>query len=336
MMKLFRNPEVTKSLLTYGLLTIAATGASAFFMRDARFMLFTFILCVLAASVHFIFTYARYRRIAELSSDVNRILHGDSHISLDKYSEGELAILQSEIYKMTVRLREQQKRLQDDKIYLADSIADISHQIKTPLTSINLLVSFLSEPDISDERRHKLIRELYELLSRIEWLITALLKISKLDAGTVQFNTETLSMDELIKKATSPLLVPMELREQELLITTEGDFNGDVSWTCEALTNIIKNCMEHTPTKGTITINASENALYSEITITDNGCGISKEDLPHIFERFYKGKDSDDKSFGIGLALARMIITSQNGTVKAENNLPTGARFTIRFYKGTV
>lgn len=335
-MKLFRNPEVTKSLLTYVLLTIVATGASALFMQDALFVLFTFTLCVLAASVHFIFTYARYRRIAELSSDVNRILHGDSHISLDKYSEGELAILQSEIYKMTIRLREQQKRLQDDKIYLADSIADISHQIKTPLTSINLLVSFLSEPDISDERRHKLIRELYELLSRIEWLITALLKISKLDAGTVQFSTETQSMNELIKKATAPLLVPMELREQELLVTATGDFNGDVSWTCEALTNIIKNCMEHTQAGGSITINASDNALYSEITITDNGCGISKEDLPHIFERFYKGKNSDEKSFGIGLALARMIITSQNGTVKAENISPTGARFTIRFYKGTV
>lgn len=335
-MKLFRNPEVTKSLSAYILLTIAAIGTSALFMRDARFVLFTFILCVLATLTHFIFTYARYRRIAELSSDVNRILHGDSHISLDKYSEGELAILQSEIYKMTVRLREQQKRLQDDKIYLADSIADISHQIKTPLTSINLLVSLLSEPGISDERRHKLIRELYELLSRIEWLITALLKISKLDAGTVQFSAETLSMDELIKKATSPLLVPMELREQELIITTEGEFLGDISWTCEALTNIIKNCMEHTKTGGCITINASENALYSEITITDNGCGISKEDLPHIFERFYKGQNSDEKSFGIGLALARMIITSQNGTVKAENVSPTGARFTIRFYKGTV
>ena len=336
MMKLFRNPEVAKSLLAYVLLTIIATGVSAFFMRDARFMLFTFTLCVLTASVHFIFTYARYRRIAELSSDVNRILHGDSHISLDKYSEGELAILQSEIYKMTIRLREQQKRLLDDKIYLADSIADISHQIKTPLTSINLLVSFLSEPDISDERRHKLIRELYELLSRIEGLITALLKISKLDAGTVQFSTETLSMEELIKKATSPLLVPMELREQELAIRAEGDFSGDILWTCEALTNIIKNCMEHTPVGGCITINASENALFSEITITDNGCGISKEDLPHIFERFYKGENSDDKSFGIGLALARMIITSQNGTVKAENIAPTGACFTIRFYKGTV
>ena len=128
----------------------------------------------------------------------------------------------------------------------------------------------------------------------------------------------------------------MELREQELLVTTEGEFNGDVSWTCEALTNIIKNCMEHTPTHGNITINASENALYTEITITDNGCGISKEDLPHIFERFYKGKDSDDKSFGIGLALARMIITEQNGTVKAENNPEGGAKFTVRFYKGTV
>lgn len=100
---------------------------------------------------------------------------------------------------------------------------------------------------------------------------------------------------------------------------------GDISWTCEALTNIIKNCMEHTPNGGEIIIRALENALFSEVVISDNGCGIDKEDLPHIFERFYKGKDSDDKSIGIGLALAKMIITKQNGTIKAENKPNGGA-----------
>ena len=237
---------------------------------------------------------------------------------------------------MTIRLREQQQTLTREKAHLADSIADISHQIRTPLTSINLLIGLLSEPKLTDARRQQLIHELYELLSRIDWLITTLLKISRLDAGTVQFKQEQVSLEELLKKSCVTLLIPVELCGQELRIHADGAFRGDLSWTCEAIGNIVKNCMEHTLKGGRIEIDAAENALYSEIIIKDNGTGISPEDLPHIFERFYKGKDSDGKSFGIGLALSRMIITGQGGTVKAENRKPVGAMFTIRFYKGTV
>lgn len=333
-MKLLRNPEVVKTLILFFLLSAAATAAA--FVWDARFGIFTLILCLIFLSIHLISIRKRYNRMSELAADINKILHGDNEISLENYSEGELAILHSEIYKMTVRLREQQQSLQEDKLYLADSIADISHQIRTPLTSINLLVQFLSEPGISEERRMKLIRELYELLSRIDWLITTLLKISKLDTGTVQFKQETVPIKDLIERACSPLLVPIELRRQTLSVDADGTFTGDVAWTCEALGNIVKNCMEHTPDGGRIDILAAENGLYTEIVISDTGRGIAKEDLPHIFERFYKGKDSDDKSFGIGLALARMIVSEQNGTVKAENKTEKGAKFTIRFYKGTV
>lgn len=265
--------------------------------------------------------------------DINCILHEDMHISFEKYEEGELAILESEIQKMVIRLREQQSQLLEDKRYLADSIADISHQIRTPLTSINLLISFLSEPDISEEKRQKTIRELYELLSRIDWLITTLLKISRLDAGTIQLKQETVSMNVLIQQSVEPLLVPIELRGQELQIEAQGNFVGDINWTIEAIGNIVKNCMEHTPAGGKLHICAIENTLYREIIIEDTGCGITAEDLPHIFERFYKGKNSSDKSFGIGLALARGIVNSQNGTVKAENKKEGGARFVIRFYK---
>lgn len=330
-MKILRNPEVYKANIVYGIVTIVASLAA--FLWNSSFGLFTFILCAILWLVYVISTRNRYKRLSELAEDINKILHGDNHISIEKYAEGELGILQSEIYKMTVRLREQQQRLLDDKIYLADSIADISHQIRTPLTSINLLVSFLSDENISEERRQKLIRELYELLSRIDWLITTLLKISKLDAGTVEFKQEKLALRKLVDKSTSPILIPMELHEQSLIVNAEGDFEGDIGWTCEAITNIVKNCMEHTPNGGKIEINASENAIYKEIAISDDGSGIYKDDLPHIFERFYKGKNSNDKSFGIGLALARMIITSQNGTIKAENKTDGGAKFTIRFYK---
>ena len=334
-MKFFRNPEIRKVTILYAIVSfVAITGA---FIWEPDFGIFTIALCIILCVIYLISTYQRYKRLAELASDINRILHGDDvNISLEQYSEGELGVLQSEFHKMTNRLREQKQHLIDDKIYLADSLADISHQIRTPLTSINLLVSLLSEPDISEERRIKLIHDLLGLLSRIDWLITSLLKISKLDAGTVQLKQETIALSDLLRVSTETLLVPIELREQTLSIYAEGNFTGDVSWTSEAIGNSVKNCMEHTQEGGQLTIKAAENALYTEIIIIDNGSGIEKTDLPHIFERFYKGKHSGGQNFGIGLALARMIITSQNGTIKAENRAERGAIFTIRFYKGTV
>lgn len=333
-MKLLKNKEVRKALLWQLLISAAACTVCFFF--DVRAGLTAVVLSLLLMLIFCISTYKRYQRISSLADDIDQVLHGDSSIDFDSYSEGELSILHSEIYKMTVRLREQQQKLLSDKEYLADSLADISHQIRTPLTSINLLVERLSATGLTDECRHQLANELYELLGRIDWLITTLLKISKLDAGTVQFNKETVSLEMLINKSCAPLLIPIELRGQELIIRAEGDFYGDSAWTSEAVGNIVKNCMEHTPDGGRIEINAVETALYSEIVIKDNGTGISPEDLPHIFERFYKGKDSDGKSFGIGLALSRMIIAGQKGTVKAENRKNAGAMFTLRFYKGTV
>ena len=333
-MKLLKNKEVRSALLWQ--LSVSVIACPLCFLFDLRAGLTAVVLSLLLMLIFCIGTYKRYRRIASLADAINQVLHGDNSIDFDNYSEGELSILHSEIYKMTVRLREQQQKLISDKEYLADSLADISHQIRTPLTSINLLVERLSASGLTDECRHQLTNELYGLLDRIDWLITTLLKISKLDAGTVQFNKETVSLEMLINKSCAPLLIPIELRGQELIIRVEGNFYGDPAWTSEAVGNIVKNCMEHTPDGGKIEIEAAENALYSEIIIKDNGTGISPEDLPHIFERFYKGKNSDGKSFGIGLALSRMIIAGQKGTVKAENRKNTGAMFTLRFYKGTV
>ena len=334
MIKLLKNKEVRGALLWQ--LSVAVIACSLCFWFDLRAGLTAVVLSLLLMMIYCISTYKRYQRISSLSDDINQVLHGDSLIDFNNYSEGELSILHSEIYKMTVRLREQQQKLINDKKYLADSLADISHQIRTPLTSINLLVERLSASGLTDECRHQLTNELYGLLDRIDWLITSLLKISKLDAGTVSFNKETVSLETLINQSCSPLLIPIELRGQELILRAEGNFYGDPAWTSEAVGNIVKNCMEHTPDGGRIEIDAAETALYSEIVIKDNGTGISPEDLPRIFERFYKGKNSDGKSFGIGLALSRMIIAEQKGTVKAENRKNAGAMFTIRFYKGTV
>ena len=333
-MKLFRNPEIRRLLIILGVICACATVVA--FIRNAGFGIFTLALCLVLITVFLIFTHQRYKRLAALSDTVNRILHGDNSLSFDGYDEGELGVLQSELYKMTVRLREQQQALLDDKIFLADSIADISHQIRTPLTSINLIVSLLDDPELPEQTREQHMRELYVLLGRIDWLITALLKISKLDAGTAPLSAQTMPLQALIERSTSPLLVPIELRGQRLICTSNGQVTCDPAWTAEALGNIVKNCMEHTPEGGRILVDAKETALYSEITVTDSGCGIDEEDLPHLFERFYKGKHSSDAGFGIGLALARTIVTAQNGTLKAQNAPEGGAQFIMRFYKGTI
>lgn len=333
-MNFLRNTEVYKGILLMSLFSLNAVIITWYW--ETRYGIFTLILCTILTLLHSVITYQRYKKIRKLSAEIDRILHGDNSIKLDSYTEGELAVLQSQIYKMTVRLREQQQRMADDKVYLADSLADVSHQLRTPLTSINILVTRLSETELLPEKRLKIMHDLKLLLSRIDFLITALLKISKLDAGTIQFHAENVLLNELIKKASEPLLVPLELRGISLHITSEGCFAGDIAWTSEAIGNILKNCMEHTPEGGSITVISKENPLYTEICISDTGCGIDKEDLPYIFERFYKGKNSDESSYGIGLALARMIVITQNGTIKAENGHNGGAVFTIRFYKGTV
>ena len=337
-MGFFRNPEIKAQLIFFLLLTIIISVAAWGFLG------FTAFAAALCTSVIFFIsamaiTYFRYKRIASLANEIDAILHGKEQINLSEYGEGELAVLKTEVEKLVIRLREKTDMLQKERVILSDSMADISHQIRTPLTSINLVVSMLSEPGMSGEDRMRLIKELNILLSRIDWLITALLKMSKLDADTVKFKNETIGLAELLQKASEPLLIPMELRMQKFTISVKPEsaaFTGDISWMCEAIGNILKNCMEHTATEGEISVNASENAIYTEIVIADSGSGIASEDLPHLFERFYKGKDASEKSVGIGLALSRMIILKQNGTIKAENRRDGGARFTIKLYKSVV
>lgn len=335
-MSFFRNPEIRQTLFAHLLLAVALTGTGFWIGREAGFL--ALAASLLFAAVHFAFTYRRYQKIAALSREIDSILHGKESIDLHEYSEGELAILQSEIYKLTIQLREQADALQKDKVFLADSIADISHQIKTPLTAVNLLVSRLSNPELTEPQKKRLLKEIEMLLSRIDWLISALLKMAKLDAKTANLQQQTVPVAEVIKRAAATLAVPMELREQQLHVSLNGDetFTGDLSWSVEAIANILKNCMDHTPNGGEIHVSAHENAIFTEITISDNGCGIDEKDLPHIFERFYKGRNSSSQNIGIGLALARAIITNQNGTIKAENNPTGGARFTVRLYKGVI
>lgn len=332
MMKFFRNPEIRLSLVWHFSLFFGAVLLG--FCFPSRAVILMIVFSFLFIGSHYWITWRRYRRLAQLAREIDHMLHNQIPIQFEKYREGELSILENELSKMTLKLSEQAAALADDKKFLADSMADISHQIRSPLTSSNLILSLLMEPDLPSVKRKKLLQELAQLLSRIDWLVESLLKMSKMDAGTVCFQQAPVNVRALIRRAAEPLMIPMELREQTFSIQEESgvEFTGDPAWSQEAILNILKNCMEHTPPGGCIQVFFSQNAIYTEIVIEDNGPGFDREDLPHLFERFYKGKNASSQSVGIGLALARMVVSRQNGTLKAENRPEGGARFTIKFY----
>lgn len=334
-MSILNEPDIRRGILTD--IGIGAAVSAVSFSLGIAAGIAALASCIIYTVIHAITNVRRYRAIARLSNSIDRILHGQDEILFTDSREGELAILTSEVTKMTVRLREQTDALVADKVRLTDAIADISHQLRTPLTSMNLTVSLLSEDGLSDERRLRLTRDLSRSLRRIDWLIDALLKISKIDAGTVGFRSERVSVAELIRRAAAPLMIPMELRGQEIRVHADSEeYTGDMQWSVEAIGNILKNCVEHTPEGGSIEISSTENALFTEIVISDSGAGFTPGDIPHLFERFYRGKNADAASVGIGLALARTVITAQNGTVAASNGKNGGAQFTVRFYKNIV
>lgn len=364
-MHFFRNPEIKRDLALHIGMILFFTAAGfifgSFFLVRGRFIsvgsayidnsfslragflsaCFAFFLCLAFTLLHLSVTFFRYRSIRLLCQEIDQILHNEAPVHFSDYQEGELAILRVEIGKLLVRLTEQSEALQTDKQNLAASLADISHQIRTPLTSIRLVLSLLTDPNLTECKRRELVHQLSRLISRIDWLIEALLKLSRLDAGTVILKPENVPVAKLVAAASEPLAIAMELRDQQFSFvpkTHRESFVGDFSWTAEALGNILKNCMEHTPTGGQIQVSASENAIFTELIVEDDGPGFTAQDLPHLFERFYKGAASDQESVGIGLALSRMILVRQNATIKAENRPGGGARFILHFYppSGTV
>lgn len=336
-MKLFRNPEIKREILYY-IIVYLAGAALAFRQLGGKGAGIVLPAGAAALVLHLCFTAKRYRRIAQMSEKMDSILHDDGETLLQDCQEGELAVLHTQLSKLVLRMREQAGNLQQDKIFLADALADISHQLKTPLTSLRLLANFLNEDDLELHRRKELVREMIELLGRIEWLIYALLKMSRLDAGTSGIKKETVSVQEMLNSAYQLIAIPMDLHDigWDCHIEPGSGYQGDLSWSTEAVSNILKNCMEHSDAGSTIHVTASENMIYTEIVISDEGEGIAKEDMPHLFERFYKGKQNPADSVGIGLSLAQKIIQEQNGTVQVKNGREKGAVFTIRFYKTIV
>ena len=332
---MFRNnKELRISLILLVIATVIMSCVGLFLSTTAGVL--TFVMGMVAILIHIITEGYRYRKLQQISSDLDALLVSGTPIPIHDYDEGELSILANQIQKITLLLKESAEVVTADKKHLADSLADISHQLRTPLTAMNLTTTLLRNPNLTDDQWMELTGELRSLLTRTDWLVETLLKISKLDAGTVVLAKDSVPVRELISRAAAPIAIPMDLRNQKLTVNCAGErFQGDLIWTAEALGNILKNCMEHTPEGGIITVTGSETALFTQITVEDTGPGFDPKDIPQLFERFYKGSNASQSSYGIGLALARTIITAQNGTIQAMNG-STGAKFVIKFYKQVI
>lgn len=329
---MFRNKEFLHFTILFSIIAVAAAVIGFIISTAAGLLIIA--SAVAFGTAFFLFTKDRYKNIARLSYEIDLVLHNDDRIEIGELDEGELSILHSEITKLMLRIREQNNALKTEKIHLSDSLADIAHQLRTPLTSANLILSLLANnPD--ESKRRVSVRELEELLGRMDWLITSLLKLSRLDAGIVVFQNEPIDLSGLIDTAIRPFLIAMELHN----ITVQTDIpqgmtiQGDRGWLSEALQNILKNCLENTGDNGKITVTAADTPLFAEIMIHDSGDGFEKEDLARLFDRFYRGKSSGTSGYGIGLALCKTIITRQGGTITAKNHPEGGAVFTVRFPK---
>jgi signal transduction histidine kinase len=331
---MIRNREIQFFLLTLISITILATATTFFFMTWQAAIV-VFLTSVMLIGCSLFFTKWRYQEIEKLSGYLRRISNGDDTLDVRDNYEGELSILKSNIYKVTLMLSEHRALLQEDKIKLTNAISDISHQLKTPLTSMMVMADLLGDTKLDEARREEFTKNIRVQLERIEWLVTSLLKLSKIDAGTVPFKKDKVYVSELLERAIHPILVPLDIKQQTLQVSGEQEvsFIGDFNWTAEAIINILKNCVEHTQDGGKISIVFSENALFTELMISDNGKGIAKEDIPYIFKRFFKGKNAGEDSVGIGLAMAYSIIKSQNGDIEVKSKIGKGTKFMIKFYK---
>ena len=329
-----KNRGLYLPITASAIITAVAAGVCFGFSKPAA--LICAALGIVLIAVFAFFTAKRYRMIAGLNDYLSLVCSGSYDLDIESNTEGELSILQNNLYKVITQLKTQNEVIADDKLYLADSLADISHQLKTPLTSM-LVVSELLEKETDAAKRREFTDIINVQCEKMSWLIQTLLKLSKLDAGTIELSSSEVEIRDLIDESLKPFLLTLDLRN----ITVEKHisdftFNGDKGWSAEALQNIIKNCIEHTADGGRLEIKTDETTLFKRIIIRDNGCGIAKEDLPHIFERFYHGRNASSDSIGIGLALSKAILNKENASVSVASEEKKGTEFEIRFYKSII
>ena len=294
------------------------------------------IFSILWMAIIFVYLRKRDKKINQITQYINEIKNRKYDLDINENSEDELSNLKNELYKITIMLKEESEITKKDKENLKMSVEDISHQLKTPLTSITIMLDNLKEnPNMDENTKQKFIFEISKQIDWINWLVISMLKLSKLDANVVQFYDEKINLNKFITEIIKNLEIPIEIKNQNIIINgdNEAAFVGDYKWQQEAVTNIIKNCIEHNKENGTINIKYEENNLFTKISIKDEGIGIEKEDLKHIFERFYKGKNSTENSVGIGLSLSKNIIEKNNGIILCKSEIGKGTEFIIKYMK---
>ncbi|OZV11011.1 hypothetical protein CIW83_17240 [Tissierella sp. P1] len=306
------------------------------FLKDKKTVIYiSFLFSILVGSMVYInmriLSNNRKRNIEKLKNYLERTNKGEYSLNLN--IDEDFTILSDELYKTVVSLRELREQAVQDKINLKDNIADISHQLKTPITSINIMAQ-LMESNEHNKETQEYIQRLNKQIIRLESLTNSLLTMSKLDADTIEFKKEIINIKNIVDLAIEPIMPLIEKKNIGLnIIGQDISIKGDAYWLGEAFLNIIKNSTEHLEANGKIDIFLEANPVFTEVKIEDNGNGFSKEDLPYIFKRFYKGKNSDKDSVGIGLSMARTIVEKHSGEISAENKVEGGARFKVKFYQ---
>ena len=327
-----KNKELRNMIIISVAVTVMAAILAMIFLSVGA-GLAVFITGTLLSVLFIVYTVNRYKKIEKLNDYLVRVLaENDTDEILDQ-EEGELSILKTNIYKTTSTLKYQKELLADDKKNLAAALADISHQLKTPLTSMMVMNDLLVDEQ-DEDKRTEFLQTQSSQLDRMNWLIQTLLKLSKLDAGTIVLKREDVLATELVEEAIKPFEIQFDLRN----ISFESDVSKvnircDKNWTVEAIQNIIKNCIEHMDDGGQLFIAVTDTNIFTQLTIKDSGCGIAAEDVPHIFERFYKGKNAGKDSVGIGLALSKSILEEEQAEINVESTEGVGTRFIIKFYK---
>lgn len=294
-----------------------------------------FIGLIILLLIFVIYERHQGKEIYEITKYLEAINNKNYTLKIDENSEEELSILKNELYKVTVMLRENASNSLKDKINLKTALEDISHQLKTPLTSILIILdNLIDNPEMDYQMRMEFLHDLKRESTRIQSLIQSILKLSKFDSNTVQFIKQDIYLKQIVDEGIKNTGSLADLKNIKIKVdgNKEIKLNCDLLWQAEAITNILKNCIEHSNENTQIDIKYNNNSVYSYITITDYGEGISREDIPHIFERFYRGKNSANESIGIGLSLSKTIIESNNGIISVESNSDK-TTFMIKYFK---
>ncbi len=297
------------------------------------------VICVfgiLILTIVLIYNRKKEREIKKINKYLNEINNGNYELKIEESCEDELSKLKNELYKTTVLLRETAENSEQEKINLSNSLADISHQIKTPLTSIRIMLDNIEDnPNMDSKTREEFIEDISKQIDWISSLAISLLKLAKFDAGAIKMNDQEVNVKKLINNVISNLAILLDIKNIKIEQKIDDDtiIKADYNWQLEALTNIIKNAIEHSHDNGTIHIDVENNSVFVKIKIRDEGEGIDKKDIKHIFDRFYKAKKSSENSIGIGLSLAKTIIEQENGYIKVDSEVDRGTTFEIKYLK---